>query len=134
MPRVVDEEACDQGRALALLNQRPWVEQALLLAAPINEGARVLWETPHAVLAAPYHRNAEGLRDHLAIFGQEEGVARATALRRGVDFILLCPTAQPSPPAVVTRGGFQDLLGAGKLPDWLEFMPETGTARLLRVR
>ena len=125
---------CDLGPALARLNQSPWIDQApLLIAAPVNEGARILWQTPHAVLAAPYHRNPAGVRDNELIMNGDEKRARAIAVDRGVDFILLCPVEGAA--AATGRGqGLADRLAGGEVPDWLEPLPDTGTALLYRRR
>lgn len=133
-PTSSAEAACDLGPALARLNQPPWVDRApLLIAAPINDGARILWQTPHAVLAAPYHRNSAGIRDNERILSGDEETAKAVATDRGVDFILLCPDK-----VIVASPGKDDSLAQrlarGEIPDWLEPLPDTGTALLLRRR
>ena len=126
--------ACDLGPALARLNQPPWVDRApLLIAAPINAGARILWQTPHAVLAAPYHRNPAGVRDNERIMNEDEATAQAVATERGVDFILLCPDKVSAAPSGTSASLVQRLV-KGEIPDWLEPFPNTGTALLLRRR
>jgi hypothetical protein len=128
------EVGCDLGPAMTRLNQPPWVDQApLLIAAPINDGARILWQSPHAVLAAPYHRNPEGIRDNELIMNGDEERAQAIAADRGVDFILLCP-AEGAAYSTGAGAGLAARLASGEVPDWLEPLPDTGKALLLRRR
>lgn len=130
----VPEIPCDLGPALARLNQSPWVDQApLLIAAPVNDGARILWQTPHAVLAAPYHRNPAGIRDNELIMNGDEKRAQTIAADRGVDFILLCP-AEGAAYSTGAGAGLAARLASGEVPDWLEPLPDTGKALLLRRR
>lgn len=85
------QDACDISQALAVLNQAPYRAHApLLIAAPVNQAATILWSTPHAVLGAPYHRNVDGLRDNDSILEDSEVSALETIRSRGVDLLLLC--------------------------------------------
>ena len=126
---------CDLSGALAVLNQGTSRDQApLLIAAPINQSVPILWSTPHAVLAAPYHRNAAGLQDNEAILEGDEPRARDRVLARGVDLVLLCPR----PAAAIqnqdpTAGQLQGRLLADDPPDWLVELSTGGGARLWGV-
>ncbi len=64
--------------------------EARTLAAPIDSGPSILFLTRHSVLAAPYHRNIQGLSDNRRIFAGTEEQALATVKARGVDAILFC--------------------------------------------
>lgn len=134
-PAAPKPGSCDLTPILAVLNQSPYLDQApLLIAAPIFKSAEILWGTPHAVLAGPYHRDAEGLRDNSAILDQDEATARAVVERRGVALLLLCPGGSATAPAGATDvGRLQDRLVAGDIPAWLERVPVEGQALLLRV-
>lgn len=131
-----DKAACDRDGALAFLNQEIYRSQApLLTAADINLGVPLIWDSPHAVLAAPYHRNAAGLRDNEAIFSGDEASAREAVRRRRVDFLLLCPE-QPGTGYQGTQAPtqFKDRLLIGEIPSWLEEVKIAGSARLFRIR
>lgn len=135
-PNPKREAPCDLSAALAVLNQETARNQApLLIAAPINQSVPLIWGTPHAVLAAPYHRNAAGLRDNEAILEGDEANARERVLARGVDLVLLCPR----PSAAVrdqdpTAGQLQRRLLADDPPPWLVEVPTGGGARVWRVK
>jgi len=135
-PRAAEPEHCNLAPVLAVLNQSPYREGApLLIAAPVFRSAEILWGTPHAVLAGPYHRDTEGLRDNEAILNQDEDTARATVTRRGVALLLLCPPgSSPAPAGTQGVDRFQDRLMSSNLPAWLERVPVDGQALLLRVR
>src|SRR5262249_15601947 len=59
----------------------------------IDAGPFVLMQTPHSVLAAPYHRNIKGNAGMLDVFlgRADEAAARLKAL--GVDYVAFCPGA-----------------------------------------
>jgi hypothetical protein len=95
---------------------------------PIDLGSHTLLYTHHSVVAAPYHRNQEAVRDAFAFFNSPIADARAILERRGIDLVVLCP-------AMPEIGGFSDrapdsfaaLYAAGKVPDWLQKLPLAGT-------
>ncbi|MEA3640862.1 MAG: hypothetical protein VBE63_13080 [Lamprobacter sp.] len=127
------DEACDLPAVATQLNQPPWQAQApLLIAAPVNLGAPLLWLTPHQVLAAPYHRNHSGIEAGTQIFFRDAETARKAIARHGVDLLLVCPH---DPVATHERRDghhlFYDQLVAGETPDWLVEIPHPGMARLL---
>ncbi len=105
---------CDGGAVLAQLAAQP----AGTVAAPIDLGAYALAETRHRILAAPYHRNAQG---NLAVYQLVDlpvGAARAEAKRLRVDLIADCGGAWDelgAPPA----GSLRAALRAGMPPEWL---------------
>ncbi|MBK5929414.1 hypothetical protein [Halochromatium salexigens] len=128
-----DNETCDLHAIAERLNQPPWHTQApLLIAAPVNLGAPLLWLTPHQVLAAPYHRNNSGIEAGTQILFRDAETARKVIAQRGVDLLLVCPH---DPVATYERRDgitlFYDQLLAGETPDWLVEIPHDGTARLL---
>ncbi|MFN3401927.1 MAG: hypothetical protein ACK4Z4_16425, partial [Ferrovibrio sp.] len=57
-PNPVSAPGCDAEQAIRALAGHP----AGLVLAPIDLGPRLLLDTRHAVLAAPYHRNNRGIR------------------------------------------------------------------------
>jgi len=128
-----DQADCDLPAVAERLNQPDLIANGpLLIAAPINLGAPLLWLTPHQVLSAPYHRNAQGIEDALQSFFADAAQARAVVERRGIDLMLICPH---DPVATHERRDavtlFYDQLRAGDTPDWLTALPFAGKARLL---
>lgn len=88
---------------------------------PIDLGAHLLLETPHGVVAAPYHRNEAGVLDAFRFFNQPVSEARQIATDRGLGLLVTCPampemqgTGLGEPNTVLS------LLAAGTPPDWLE--------------
>lgn len=128
-------EPFDIRPATALLNSPAYTMDApLLIAAPINVGASLLLLTPHQVLAAPYHRNTEGLRDIMQVFYRDEATARTAITRRHVDLLLLYPDESiASHERREDSTLFYDELLQGETPEWLESVPLDGSTRLFRV-
>ncbi|MFD2648318.1 hypothetical protein ACFSX5_10995 [Devosia albogilva] len=91
------------------------------IMTPIDLGAHLLLETPHAVVAAPYHRNEAGVLDAFRFFNGPISEARGIAEARGIGLVVLCP-AMPEMRGLAGRAedSFIELVGAGTLPDWLE--------------
>jgi hypothetical protein len=79
-----------------------------LVAAPIDLGPRILLETRHSVLAAPYHRNNAGNRAAHALFAADPAAAGRAASALRVRYLLLCSAGRPAPAgarAVPASGG-----------------------------
>jgi hypothetical protein len=77
----------------------------------------ILMQTPHAVLAAPYHRNNSGNLAMLEIMlgGPEDAVARLAALQ--VDYLAFCPgAAERYIYARAAPGSLAAALAAGRAP------------------
>jgi hypothetical protein len=105
---------CDGGAVLAQLAAQP----AGTVAAPIDLGAYALAETRHRVLAAPYHRNAQGNLAVYRLIDLPVDAARAEAKRLRIDLIATCGGAWDelgAPPA----GSLRAALRAGTPPEWL---------------
>jgi hypothetical protein len=58
-------------------------------------GHKILYSTPHSVVASGYHRNQQGLKDEVAFFGGSEAEARDVATRRGLDYLVTCRGISP---------------------------------------
>jgi hypothetical protein len=94
----------------------------------IDAGPLLLMETPHAVLAAPYHRNIRGNSAMLDVLlaPPAEAVARLKTL--GVDYVAFCPGApERHNYAAAAPGGLAAVLGRGGEPDNLERVELAGT-------
>ena len=94
----------------------------------IDAGPFVLMETPHRVLAAPYHRNIAGNTAVFDVFlsRPEQAAARLAAL--GVDYVAFCPGAPESHNyAAAAPEGLAAALSRGQVPDALQRIPLEGT-------
>lgn len=99
-----------------------------LVLAFIDAGPFLLMETPHAVLAAPYHRDTRGNAAMFDVFlgTPSEAAARIAAL--GVDYIAFCPGAPDRYSyAASAPDGLAAALGRGEVPDFLERVALDGT-------
>jgi len=97
----------------------------------INEGAEVLFRTPHMVLAAPYHTDVEGIRDTTKFFlTHDPHVAEEIAKRHKADLILMNYSSFNHINEIVLPNGtrqqlpidqspFASQLAFGHVPDWL---------------
>ena len=99
-----------------------------LVLGNIAFGPLVLAETPHSVLAAPYHRNRDGILDSVAILTATPEDARALIAGRGIDYVAICAASgeldtqlEGHPDALFTT------LRAGRTPAWLVRIPDTGS-------
>jgi hypothetical protein len=91
-----------------------------LVLAFIDAGPFLLMETPHAVLAAPYHRNTAGNGAMLDVFlaAPNEAAARMQAL--GVDYVAFCAGAPDRYNyAASAPDGLVAVLSRGEVPDFL---------------
>ena len=119
-PADEQKSECKVSSALAALTDPTGLgAQARTIAAPIDVGPTILFLTRHKVLAAPYHRNIQGLSDNRRIFAGTEEEALAMVRARDVGAILFCQEDTPIT-AYADRPAFlNDRLGAGRPPWWL---------------
>ena len=119
-PADEQKSECKVSSALAALTDPTGLgAQARTIAAPIDAGPTILFLTRHKVLAAPYHRNIQGLSDNRRIFAGTEEEALAMVRARDVEAILFCQEDTPIT-AYADRPAFlNDRLGAGRPPWWL---------------
>lgn len=90
------------------------------IMSPIDLGAHLLLQTPHEVVAAPYHRNQQGVRDAFRFFNDPIATAKQIIDARGIGLVVLCP-AMPEVAGRPDRApdSFASLYAAGTLPPWL---------------
>jgi hypothetical protein len=107
-----------------------------LVLAFIDAGPFLLMETPHAVLAAPYHRNVIGNAAMLDVFLSPPSEAAARMKILGVDYIAFCAGAPDRYNYVASAPeGLVAVLGRGEVPDFLERVALAGTElTVYRVR
>ena len=67
-----------------------------VVLAPIDLGPRILLDTPHGIVAAPYHRNNAGNLAALR-YGQDADTDAAIARAWGVRYVLTCPATAGAP-------------------------------------
>lgn len=90
----------------------------------VDLGPRLIAVTPHDAIAGPYHRNGAAILDVHKAFRGSVANAHATVLRRGVDYVLICPNLSEATVYVAEAPkGFYRQLAAGRVPPWLERIP-----------
>ncbi len=101
-----------------------------LVAAETDIGSFVLALTPHSVIAAPYHRLADGIIAAHRIFASLPEEARRILQRHGATYVVLCGKHVPIGMSEAERSaGLWGRIEAGAPPDWLVPVPaEPGDA------
>jgi hypothetical protein len=95
-----------------------------VVATEIDYGSFVLALTPHAVIAAPYHRLSEGILAAHRVFASPPDEARRVLARFGTTYVVTC--GRHVPPGLTAAERDASLWGrlqSGTLPDWLEAVP-----------
>jgi hypothetical protein len=83
--------ACDIEMVSGALNE---LSERQLIAGFFNPGAELLFRTQHSVLAANYHRNADGnLAAYRLLSASTDGEAQSIMDEYGIDLILICPAS-----------------------------------------
>jgi hypothetical protein len=88
--------------------------------APIDLGPMILVETDHAVFAAPYHRNNDGIVAMLQLMLAPVPAARQILSDRRVDYVVTCSAAPEQDLVNLAPDGLAARLGRGETPDFLE--------------
>jgi hypothetical protein len=102
---------------------------------PIDLGSHILLFTPHAVVAAAYHRDQQGVRDTFSFFSGPISEARAIVAARGVSLVVICP-AMPEMQGLANAApdSFVKLYAQGEVPPWLQpLSPNTDVLKLYSV-
>jgi len=98
-------------------------ESPKVIAAELQDGPQILWDTPHSIVAGPYHCNPAGIDDLRELFyAEDDQTARSVVDERGVDLLVECPER----PSFIARGGRDTLfwrLARGDVPSWLKPVP-----------
>jgi hypothetical protein len=103
------------------LNNVAWFgKPSGILAVDSNGAPAMLYWTRHGTLFGPYHRNAQGLRDLIELFGDEgDEKARAIVRARGIDAVLICArSVEARPSSTLYRRLVEE-----RAPDWLRLKP-----------
>lgn len=106
-----------------------------LVVADVSFGPFLLALTPHSAMAAPYHRLGPGIvASHRALASPPEE-AHGILKQYKADYVMVCG---PRPPDGLTEPArhrsLWGMLQAGRAPDWLERIPDTGPFAVYRVR
>jgi hypothetical protein len=104
--------------------------------APFDMGPTILAQTPHSVLASSHHRNEQAMRHHIQIFRSAPAASRDLMAARGIDYVAACPQeAELGFYARKDPKGLWAQIKAGKVPVWLEPLPDRGEGiKVWRVR
>jgi hypothetical protein len=118
-------EACLMPQAFAPLAAMPKARVMSL----IDLGSHILLHTEDSVVAAPYHRDQQGLLDAFHFFDGPIAAGRDILARRGVGLVVVCRGMPEltSPPSAAPDS-FVKLFAANRLPDWLEEVSPPGAA------
>ncbi len=104
------------------------------IMSPIDLGAHLLLETPHAVVAAPYHRNEDGVLDAFRFLGRPAAEAHEIARKRGLGLFVTCPAMPEMHGAgLKVPDSVLSLLAAGTPPDWLEDVSLGGPLKVYAI-
>ena len=128
---VASAEACLVPSAFQELAALP--RQSIM--SPIDLGAHIMLFTPHEVVAAPYHRNQQGVRDAFRFFNDPIASARAILAERQIGLVVICP-AMPELKGLPDHApdSFVSLFARNDLPDWFtEISSQDTPLRLFAV-
>ncbi len=119
----------------ACFGQRAYTALAVLPKGVVlseeDLGAFVLAFTPHATIAAPYHRLASRILAAHNALNAPPVLAEARMRSMGVTYVVDCPPY----PMSVDKGSFGDHLRAGQTPPWLQALSAPkATLKIYRVR
>jgi hypothetical protein len=104
-----------------------------VIATDIDYGSFVLALTPHAVIAAPYHRLADGIIATHRIFTLPSDEARGILRQFGATYVVTCGDRVPPGMSASERAAsLSGQLAAGAAPAWLEAM-SAGAGDAFRV-
>ena len=128
-----ERQACARSDSYASVAQLP---PGLLIVNELEWGPFLLAWTPHSVLAAPYHRLANGILASHQAFASPPEEARRLLTRMQVSYVVTCGSRG----AVGTTGAERAAslwgqLEAGHIPQWLEKLSAPGdTFSVYRVK
>lgn len=101
--------------------------------APVFMGPAILLRTPHAVVAAPYHRAVPEIAASIEGLGGAEADLRRVIADRHVTYLVSCP-ARPADDLQPETAFSTRLAWGSASAEWLEAVPGPGPVRVWRVR
>ncbi len=94
-----------------------------LIMAELDMGSYLLANTPHSVVAAPYHRISDSILQDIRFFTSDSvQQARDVALKGNINYVLICNDSTTSQAANNASNLALDLR-SGKVPAWLTTIP-----------
>ena len=121
LPAIEDPKAATGGCTAADYRALAARARGGLALNTIDTGPYLLIHTELSAVAAPYHRNVDGLTAALDAFDGSVETARAVAVSRGASFVVACTAdGGVTPAARAHPDGFSAALLSGRSPDWLE--------------
>ncbi len=94
------------------------------ILAPLDIGPRLLYHSPHTVVASAHHRGQRGIRQAIELFTGPTDEARQVLERRGTAYAALCPDIhEVAALSAAAPNGLLADLASGRAPDWLEPLP-----------
>ncbi|GGH07897.1 hypothetical protein GCM10007036_03090 [Alsobacter metallidurans] len=122
--------ACMDLREYAGLAREP----AALVLSTLDMGPFILAASPHAVMSAPYHRQATGILDGHRILAAAPDEAFALLKARGISLVALCSRSPHNALyASMAPNGLQSRLTRGEAVDGLQPLETRGVVRVFRV-
>lgn len=118
-------QACSLRRVAEYLNDpRGYGEHKRTILVSINLASELLYRTPHRTIASASHRNSAGIIDTYRVLATSDERESLRIIRqRGVDLILLCPSASErglfTPAHQASTNTLYRRLLEGDTPDWL---------------
>lgn len=98
---------------------------------------RLIAVTHHDGVAGPYHRNQAAIIELMKTWRGSAENARRTVARRGIDYVLICPSLSESTIySAEAPNGFYAQLAKGEVPAWLDpiALPADSPYKMWRVR
>lgn len=125
-----ERQAC-----LRIANYAPLARlPAGLIITDIDYGPSLLALTPHAVMAAPYHRLSTGILTAHRALGSPPAAARAVVQDSGAAYVMTCGPRGPVGLSDAQRSAsLWGRLQAGEVPDWLAPVDTDGPFRVYRI-
>jgi hypothetical protein len=116
-------DACLTNEAVAALNRAP----PGVIVNPFVSGPAILLNTPHSVMAAPYHRDGGGITLMMNAMRADPEAARAMLVGSPADYVLVCAALpetsyyadHPLRAGADPNTTLSDQLGRGQAPAWL---------------
>lgn len=106
-----------------------------LVVTDVSYGPYLLALTPHAAMAAPYHRAGHGIVLAQRALASPPDVARGILKELKADYVAVCGPRPPDGLAEPARSAsLWGRLQTGPAPDWLEALPSTGPFAAYRIK
>ena len=127
----IDIDRCFDPSSFAGLNSLP----PGLVLSTVDPGAHILVHTAHSVVAGPYHRNTDGIRLSLQVFGVSVEDARVMLDTAEVGIVALCTASVETHDIVrASPDGFAAQILSGRVPSWLTAIDAPGPYRIFVLR